>query len=257
MSELFSILFFIGLIITCVFMAKPSLSQFKNRPALTRKKIALYGFGTCFVLFALIGVFAPAVPSTPVNTVKPDDVSETENKKTAIKAAPVEPIAEKVKVVQPVVVEENLGMTPEEFRKKFNAELKKHDVSFIRPLGEFDIKKGNVRDSFTVQFSTDLGITGTVNKDGMLREVLVIMTNSSEAENPVPSLFVVTGNISNILSNNSKQGTESLVDLIKKAMEGIEKNDNSHSSVVGDVKYYALASKEIGLWVGFSPKNDD
>lgn len=251
MAELFSILFFIGLIITCVFMAKPSLSQFKNRPALTRKKIALYGFGTCLVLFALIGVFAPKPPASTTAVV--------ENKKNETPV--VEPRAEKVADVktEPVVekVETNLGMTPEQFRKKFNAELKKHDIDFIRPLGEFDIKKGNVRDSFTVQFSTDLGMTGTVNKDGMLREVLVIMTNSSEAENPVPSLFVVTGNISNILSNNSKQGTESLVDLIKKAMEGIEKNDNSHSSVVGDVKYYALASKEIGLWVGFSPKNND
>lgn len=256
MAELFAFLFLIGLIITCVFMAKPSLSRFKGRPALTRKKIALYGFGTCFVFFVLIGVFAPALPPTPVNTAKPDGVSETENKKTAIKAAPVEPIAEKVEVVQPVIVEENLGMTPEEFRKKFNAELKKHDVSFIRPLGEFDIKKGNFRDSFIVQFSDDLGISGTVNKDGMLREVLVIMTNSNEAENPVPNLFVVTGTTSNILSNNSKEGTESVVDLIKKAMEGMKNTKNTHSKVIGDVKYYAIASPEMGLWVGFSPKEE-
>ncbi|WP_228155131.1 hypothetical protein [Acinetobacter ursingii] len=249
MAELFAFLFFIVFIVTCVFMAKPSLSQFKNRHALTRKQIALYGFGTCFVLFALIGIFAP---KPPVSTT-----SVANDKK--IEPVTVEPKVEKADTVkaESVKVEENLGMTPEEFRKKFNAELKKHEIDFIRPLGEFDIKNGNVRDSFTVQFSTDLGITGTVNKDGMLREVLVIMTNSSEAENPVPSLFVVTGNISNILSNNSKQGTESLVDLIKKAMEGMKNKENTHSKVIGNVKYYAIASPEMGLWVGFSPKNDD
>ncbi len=84
MAELFSILFFIGFIITCVFMAKPSLSQFKNRPALTRKKIALYGFGTCLVLFALIGVFAPKPPASTTAVV--------ENKKN--ETAAVEPKVE-------------------------------------------------------------------------------------------------------------------------------------------------------------------
>ena len=176
-------------------------------------------------------------------------------------APAIEPKAEKVGDVktEPVVekVETNLGITPEQFRKKFNAQLKKHDISFIRPLGEFDIKQGEVKDSFIVQFSDDLGMTGTVNKDGMLREVLFIMTNSNEAENPVPNLFIVTGTTSNILnSKNTKEGTDSLIDLIKKSMEGMETKENTHSKVIGDVKYYAIASPEMGLWVGFSPKDD-
>lgn len=85
MAELFAFLFFIVLIVTCVLMAKPSLSQFKNRPALTRKKIALYGFGTCLVLFALIGIFAPKPPAPTTAVV--------ENKKNETPV--VEPKAEK------------------------------------------------------------------------------------------------------------------------------------------------------------------
>lgn len=250
MAEFFAFLFLIGLITTCVFMAKPSLSQFKNRPALTRKKIALYGFGTCFVLFALIGVFAPKLP-TPTTAV-------VENKKN--ETAIVEPKGEKVAEIQPeevpVKLEANLGITPEQFRKAFNDQLKKHDISFIRPLGEFDIRKGDVRDSFLVQFSDDLGMTGTVNKDGMLREVIFIMTNSNPNENPVPSMFVVTGTTSNVLSNNSKEGTDSLVDLIKKSMEGMKDENNTHSKIIGNIKYYALASPELGVWIGFSPKDE-
>lgn len=84
MAEFFAFLFFIGLIVTCVLMAKPHLSQFKNRPALTRKKIALYGFGTCLVLFALIGVFAPKPPASTTAVV--------ENKKN--ETAAVEPKVE-------------------------------------------------------------------------------------------------------------------------------------------------------------------
>ena len=84
MAELFAFLFLIGLIITCVFLAKPNLSQFKNRPALTRKQIALYGFGTCFVLFALIGVFAPKPPASTT------EVAENMKNETVI----VEPKAE-------------------------------------------------------------------------------------------------------------------------------------------------------------------
>jgi hypothetical protein len=99
-------------------------------------------------------------------------------------------------------------------------------------------------------------MTGTVN-NGMLREVLFIMTNSNEAENPVPNLFIVTGTTSNILnSKNTKEGTDSLIDLIKKSMEGMETKENTHSKVIGDVKYYAISSPEMGLWVGFSPKDD-
>lgn len=251
MAEFFAFLFLIGLIITCVFMAKPSLSQFNNRPALTRKKIALYGFGTCLVLFVLIGIFAPKLP-TPTTAVVENKQNET---------AIVEPKGEKVAEIQPeevpVKLEANLGMTPEQFRKAFNDQLKKHDISFIRTLGEFDIKKGDVRDSFLVQFSDDLGMTGVVNKDGMLREVLFIMTNSNEMENPVPNLFIVTGTTSNILnSNNKKDATDSLVDLIKKSMEGINNENNTHSKFIGNIKYYALASPELGLWVGFSPKDE-
>lgn len=79
MAEFFAFLFFIGLIVTCVLMAKPHLSQFKNRPALTRKKIALYGFGTCLVLFALIGVFAPKVdPQLEVGQFSDDQVEVKE-----------------------------------------------------------------------------------------------------------------------------------------------------------------------------------
>ncbi len=250
MAELFAFLFLIGLIITCVFMAKPSLSQFKNRPALTRKRIAQYGFGLSLVFFVLIGIFAPTPPQNVAdNSVPEHTVTTTEPKTEKVAEIKPEPV--------PVKLETNLGMTPEQFRKAFNEQLKKHDISFIRPLGEFDINQGDVRDSFLVQFSDDLGMTGTVNKDGMLREVLFIMTNSNETENPVPNMLIVTATTSNILnSKNTKDGADTLIDLIKKSMEGMENENNTHSKFIGNIKYYALASREVGLWVGFSPKDE-
>ena len=204
----------------------------------------------------ILGFVAFALMPTPPASKPAVDEEITKNTAPAI-----EPKAEKVGDVktEPVVekVETNLGITPEQFRKKFNAQLKKHDISFIRPLGEFDINQGDVRDSFLVQFSDDLGMTGTVNKDGMLREVLFIMTNSNETENPVPNMLIVTATTSNILnSKNTKDGADTLIDLIKKSMEGMETKENTHSKVIGDVKYYAIASPEMGLWVGFSPKDD-
>ncbi len=202
----------------------------------------------------ILGFIAFALIPTPPKSGADDTIPEHT-------VATAEPKAEKTAEIKPepvpVKLETNLGMTPEQFRKAFNEQLKKHDISFIRPLGEFDINQGDVRDSFLVQFSDDLGMTGTVNKDGMLREVLFIMTNSNETENPVPNMLIVTATTSNILnSKNTKDGADTLIDLIKKSMEGMENENNTHSKFIGNIKYYALASREVGLWVGFSPKDE-
>lgn len=251
MAELFAFLFLIILIVTCVFMAKPNLSQFKNRPALTRKQIAIYGFGSSLVCFALIGVFAPAVPKS---AVVEDSTPKNNAPKVEPKAENVEPVAE---IVQAELVKKqaNLGMTAEQFRKNFNAELKKLDIDSLRPLGEFDIKTNEFRDSFIVQITDDIGMTGFINKDGQLSELLLIM-GSSNAKTGT-QMLLLSGITSNVINKNDKKvAADILVDLMMKAMNGIEKPENTHEKMVNGIKYYSLASPEMGLWVGFTAKEN-
>lgn len=239
MAIFFALLFLVASIGTIIFLVKPSLTQIKSNPALSRGKILLYGFALNIVLLALVGVFAPEVDNTDSQAAAP----------AAQNAAQPE-IAEKE--VQPVKVEANLGMTPEQFRQKFNAQLKALDIETIRPVAEFDIKEGSVRDTFQIMFTQYVGLTGTVNKDGSLRELIFTVGGTEESEKAMMDLLIMSGITAQVISPGTEAGNE-LVKLITAALKNIGKEENTHKKVIGDVEYYALANEITGLWVGVSP----
>lgn len=239
MAIFFALLFLVASIGTIIFLVKPSLTQIKSNPTLSRGKILLYGFTLNIVLLALVGVFAPEVDNTDSQAAAP----------AAQNAAQPE-IAEKE--VQPVKVEANLGMTPEQFRQKFNAQLKALDIETIRPVAEFDIKEGSVRDTFQIMFTQYVGLTGTVNKDGSLRELIFTVGGTEESEKAMMDLLIMSGITAQVISPGTEAGNE-LVKLITAALKNIGKEENTHKKVIGDVEYYALANEITGLWVGVSP----
>ena len=150
-------------------------------------------------------------------------------------------------------------MTPEEFRQKFNKRLNDLDVNSIRPLAEFNIKNGDVRDVFQIAFSDELKITGAVNKDGMLHEVTFIVLPKENSEKTLMEALILIGIASNTVNPNGNKETigKAVTDLITKALKGMDNEKNDHNQIIGDVKYYTLASKYTGLWFGISPANGD
>lgn len=189
-----------------------------------------------FIALALV----PTPPDQTDNTQKVEVVENTE----AIK-----------KDVQAVKVEANLGMTPEQFRQKFNAKLKDLDIDDIRPLAEFDVKDGSVRDTFQILFTQYVGLTGTVNKDGSLRELIFTVGGTEESEKAMMDLLILSGITTQVISPGTEAGDE-LVKLITAALKNIGKDENSHKKVIGNVEYYALANEVTGLWVGVSPAGE-
>ena len=242
MSILFALLFLIASIGTIVCLIKPSLTQVKSKPALPRMKILLYGFALTLICLAMVGIFAPEVETKDGQATAPA-VQKQEQ------PAPTE------KEVQPVKAEANLGMTPEEFRQKFNAKLKELDIDSIRPVAEFDIKKGEVRDVFQVMFSDDLGLTGTVNKDGFLRDIVFIVGRSNDYQKAGMDLIILSGITAKVISPDTDAGNE-LVKLITAALKNTGQEENNHNKVIGNVEYYASSNEVTGLWVGVSPAND-
>ena len=244
MAYLFTILFLIALIATITCLIKPNFTAIKSRQALTRKQIAGYGFGFTLFCFVMVGIFAPPV-------------EKSADKVVADKKDPaVAPKAEKTVEVKtdsvPVKVEANLGMTAETFRKEFNAQLKTLKIDSIRPLGEFEIETGKVRDSFQVMFSDDVGMTGILNKDGLLREITFIVGGTNNYERATMDLLIVSGVTAKVISPKDDVGKE-LVKLITAALKNIDQENNSHKKVFGNVEYYALANQATGLWVGVGP----
>lgn len=242
MAIFFALLFFIASIGTIVFLIKPSLTQIKSNPALSRGKILLYGFALNIILLALVGVFAPEVENKEVQAAAPAVQNEV----------PAEVVE---KVVQPVKAEASLGMTPEQFRQKFNAKLKDLDIESMRPVAEFDIKTGDVRDTFQVIFSQNVGMTGVVNKDGSLREVLFIVSSGKDYQQATMDMLILTGITAQVVSPRTEAGNE-LIKMMTKALENIGQEENTHKKVFGDVEYFAMASELTGLWVGVSPAGE-
>jgi len=238
LAYFFTLLLFIAFIGMVVFLIKPSLTSIRMKPALSRKHILLYGLALNFILFALIGVFAP----------------EVDNKEAQAIQNEVLPIVAE-KEIQPVKAEANIGMTPEQFRQKFNRQLKTLDIETIRPLAEFDIKTGDVRDTFQIIFSQDVGLTGTVNKDGSLRELIFIVGGTKEYEKAMIDLLILSGITANIISPDTEAKNE-LIKLITAALKHIDQEENTHKKVIGAVEYYALANEVTGLWVGVSPAEE-
>ena len=241
MATFFALLFFIGLIGMFVGLVKPTLFN-KINPSNSRFKILGGGVVLNMMLLAMVGIFAPEVEKKEVaakNVIK----SEPESQKV------VEVKSENLKA------EASLGMTPEQFRQDFNKKLNDLDISIIRPLGEFDIKKGDVRNIFQVDFSSEISLTGTVNKDGMLRGLTFIVLPGKDYEKAMMETLILTGisaGVVNTPDNKDKTG-KAVITLIDEALKDIEKENNSHKEVIGNVEYIALASKFTGLWFVIEP----
>lgn len=217
---------------------------------MTRKEIGLGGLGAT-VLLGIIGVITS--PEKPVPTEEKNITTQTitEPKAVVIPEVSKEPLKE-------IKVETNLGMTPEEFRQGFNKRLNNLDIDTVRPLAEFNIKNGDVRDIFQVPFSDEINMTGTVNKDGMLREITFIVMPNENSQQTMLDALILIGTASNTVNTDGDKNRigKVVTDLITKALEGVEKENNTHNKVVGNVKYYALASKYTGLWFGVSPATE-
>lgn len=256
MANLFGLLFLIFFIVTFVLLIKPSLTARGGKAPLPRLKIFVYGILASFASLVMVGFTVPKVDpkKLDVEQFSDDKVKVSQDNDGKIVVAPVE--TEQTNDLQKKS-ETSLGMTPEQFRKQFNEKLKALKIDTIRPVAEFDVSKGQFKDSFQVMFSDAISLTGTVNKDGALHELTYIVGGTQDYERAMMDLLILTGISSQIISPDEPKINTVVIDLINKSLKGIEKENNVHSEIVGNTKYYALASKATGLWFGIAPKEDE
>ncbi|MFW1665074.1 hypothetical protein [Acinetobacter ursingii] len=251
LAALLLLIIFVAMIIGLI---KPSLLKNPKKPnnIPSRKEILLGGI-VALVLLTVIGV--ATAPDIKKEAEQEKKTEQTQTKETIAEPKP-EIIPEISKEpLQPVRTDANLGMTPEQFRQAFNQRLKNLDIDTIRPFGEFDVKKGDVHDVFQVNVSPDVSLTGTVNHDGMLRGITYIVIPSGDSQKAMMETLILTGLTSNIINgeeNKSKTG-KVVTDLLTKALDGIDKEKNTHKASVGNVEYFATASKQMGLWFSIEP----
>lgn len=244
-------------VLTLIGLVSPKQYQnFRKGKIVTRGQVLLFGVTGTIVLFIIIAITAPDINK---NTATVTQV-QTENSK-AVKAVNVPEKKQEVVATtssKPVTLETNIGMTPEQFRQGFNKRLNDLDLDSVRPLAEFNIKNGEVKDIFQVPFSDEINMTGTVNKDGMLQDITFIIVPKDNPQKTMLNSLILIGNASNTINNGEykSEAGKAITDLITKALDGIDNENNSHNKIVGNTEYYAMASKYTGLWVGISPAKE-
>lgn len=193
--------------------------------------------------------------TSSINETKKIDSSETVNK------AELSPTANKLKSDQlndKQIVEESprtFGMTPDEYGSRFIAEVKKVGLGDYK-WGGVNLNEGAVNDTFSVQLSDAIALTGVVDKNGELKGITYIMGRTDEAEKEVVNLLMMAGITARTLSPDlpKEQTAGVLVKLTEEAMTKFsEEGDASVDKVVGGIKYNVTASKVIGLWITFTP----
>lgn len=150
----------------------------------------------------------------------------------------------------------SLGITPAEFKTEFNKVAKELRMKFA--IGDITISsKGEVFDTFNVQFGENNGLIGAVTKDGMLSSVTSISTGDGSVESGARTMVLALMIVRSVIPNLEKDEASLItLDLIKKSTTS--PNGIPYKQIVSGVKLWALLTERIGFFFGVeTPKDDD
>lgn len=216
--------------------------------------------GLVFLLIAVLGLIAPALfrnrktGDTPPRThllsggllaaLIAFGVAGGLYPKAGDGAAAPAPVLDPAEAVQSG---KGLGMTPEGFRKSFNAIAGEEDPRYAIP--RLTISSGEKNDTFTHQFSRQAGIMGAVSKqDGSLEYVMLITsgskTDNSENVRSLAMLLFAAQALNPTVPRD--ENNQAVIALVKEAVANIS-SPKPVSQRVGKLEYSATASDVTGL----------
>jgi len=201
----------------------------------TRGKVGqVYGMGFFVLLFAfVVAVPKPEAEQPPVAEV-------------------VAKNAELEKIEQPAPAPElTLGISPEEFRQRFNDVIGKVDGSYM--AGKFEVSEGSVNDTFNQAAGTNIAMVGTISKQNSELKGLTLIIAGGDGAEVVKAIAVLLAAAQSANPELPKeQIANAVMDMTKSAMENIETGD-SIKRTIGNVEYSAGASKFTGLMFSIGP----
>lgn len=219
--------------------------------------------GTSFVPLALMLVAGSLLPSSKREAPSRKDssaaVPATDNAPTTdrVVAAPASeaatpppaPTAELEPKAEEVAVEFDLRLTPEQFRRRFNAQ--------IRPAGkhleldDLDLVKGEVNDVFRAT-GDGFFVIGTISRQtGMVQGLTLGVGNAGTKVGNMQSVVAVVAGVHAVTRRAKKEGvSKAVMAVISEALDDIDADDASPAfRIVGENRISAVASRHVGLLV--------
>lgn len=221
MIYLFTALFLISLIAALVGLFKPNIFKFGQSTTPNRWKVFGISLLVSLISLAIVGILAPKIDGEPssVNELKQNN-----------------------KITETTITNKDLGLTPEEFKKQFNAQISEVNIDYLK-LTNFKLETGAINNTFKHMFSDAVGVVGTVDKgNDKIKEITLIYGGNSEKD--VADYLIVAGVVAKVIAPYEKDIPNRIVNLMNSALEN--KNENK-SFIVDGVTYTAHASDAIGF----------
>lgn len=145
--------------------------------------------------------------------------------------------------------EKDLGMTADEYAKRFNRIMVELDEPFrINPK----IKPGSTMDTFKAQLNKRLYVIGSVSKStGKLTGITLLSNGADTLAGAADVMMAAIGALTAAVPNGT---VKTVGPVVGKLMHDFDDTDsNSISDVVNDVKLWHNRSDQLGLWFGAEP----
>ena len=246
LNGLFALLSVVLFILLFVALIKPSIFKIKTR-------LKAFLIFCAAIIVCLVGFSVTMSDEEKARIAAENKVAEQQRKADEIAEAQKEKLADQQRDAEQEVEvqpEKSLGLTVEQFRTKLNDEIIQADLETVKPLKQLKVE-GNV---FKVNnlANKNIGLVGKVNKNGEI-ESLVYIVGALKDSSDIATAMIYPGLTAKILSPEiqTEKKTKTLIKLMTKAAEGIDKTENFHKESIGGISYYSTASKDLGLWIGF------
>lgn len=146
-----------------------------------------------------------------------------------------------------LVTKENLGITPEEFRKAYNSQIGKIDKSWR--IAEFDIGEGDVNNAFNAPLGKVAHIVGGVDKKtGNLTDLMLVVGGGKPEENLQAVAAMLTVAQSATQGASKQEISKAVTSLMQTALDNIDNPKIKPATAnIGNRTYTFSASQMTGL----------
>lgn len=230
MHEILTLLFICFFVGTIVLVINPKiLPVVDGVPPLKRWQIAITGI----LGMLLVSFFFGSNNETQTATIAPEEKPKEESKQAPIKDL-------------------NLGLSVEQFKKRFNAKAKDNDFKFH--ISDIKIDRSQPVHTFNIELSKNQGIIGSVNDKDVLTGINTISTGDGSLASGANMLYLAICIVNTFNPDGSKEDNAKFtLGLFKQAADG--EDGKSHDQIIDDKVYTSMRSKSLGFWFSVYPKD--
>lgn len=212
-------------------------SQEKKEPS---KKETTMGCLTLIILVVIIGLIIHGCSSS--------DNTDKSSEKSTIETTSNTSIENKSP--------DSLGLTPEEFRDRFNTAAKELDTNFY--IDNINIQSGSAQDVFQQMLTSNLGLTGSVNKnDGTVRDVMIMGQGDGTIASGMDIIMAMGILMMTVSPELNADERGRILKELGMIGDNIDLTNVDKSTIRNNKKYWVNCSKDIGVMFGVQNANDE